>query len=725
MENQNLADFDEIAPLHREDNFGSSGEAAPKAPANKPMNAQKMTLGCLFIFLSVFLILLLAMAFGLSADENTITSLGLNPSSLKNWSIGMVNFLFGAIALISLIVLIFGVSRRFLAGPDDKVGKSRATKRSLLSLGIFIVVVVLWSLVYGYFSQFEIKEPDLPVEIVTNPADTLNLTSPIQIEFSAERITSKFAKTYDIVSYEWDKESDGGVDATGIKNKIYFQDRGKNNGVYEVKLVIKLQPKAGGPIETREYQQEVSIAKQEIYGEITADKESGIVPLTVKLGSNTIKDPDGAKITNFSWDLNGDGRPDREGSTYGTAEWTFDKIGEHVVSLTVTSEDLNDSGTHETKTFKKTITVREPVDQVDASIWIEATPQSGYAPLAVSLFANYEKNTLQNSKIEKYEWQIGDGLATLWGQRAKYTFEKAGNYPVSLVVTFANGQTSTVTNEITVNDKSFSPKAVITTTPAATGTSKTVSGPAPLTVEFDGTKSTDPDDNIVKYEWDFDGDGLWDEEGSTVEHEFLNSKKYETTLRVTDADNNESRATVLVDVAEEKAIVNFGADRLSGPAPLTINFDASGSRVPTGKKIISYEWNFDSENSKSETFIYDRAQTSHIFGIVGEYPVTLTLHTDDGKKYSDTLKVVASNASLAADFTLSRVNGPAPLAISFDASASSGNFNKIAWDFGDGTTGTDVKPTHVFEKAGKYEVILRIYDPFGNVSQTSKIVTAN
>lgn len=725
MENQNLADFDEIAPLHPEDNFGSSGDSEKKAPPSKPINTRRMTFGCLFLFLAVFVILLLAMAFGLSADEGTITSLGLNPSSLKNWSIGMVNFLFGAIALISLIVLIFGLSRRFLSRQDDPASKSRATKHSILSFVIFTIVVVLWSVVYGYFSQFEIKEPDLPVEIVTVPADTLNLTSPLQIEFSAERIASKFINTYDIISYEWDKESDGGVDATGIKNKIYFQDGGKNNGVFEVTLVVKLSPKGGGPVETREYQQKVSIAKQEIYGEIKADKESGVVPLKVKLDSNEIKDPDGAKITNFSWDLNGDGRPDREGATYGTAEWTFDTIGEHVVSLTVTSADFSDTGAHETKTFKKTITVREPTDTVDADIWIEATPQTGYAPLAVTLFGNYQKNSLQDSKIEKYEWQIGDGLATLWGQRAKYTFEKAGNYPVSLVVTFANGQTSTVTNEIVVSDQSFSPKAVITTTPAANRSTKKVSGPAPLTVEFDATSSTDPDDNIVKYEWDFDGDGLWDEEGSTVKHEFLNSKEYETALRVTDADGNEARATIPVNVEEENAIVSFGANRLSGPAPLTINFDASGSRVPTGKKIISYEWNFNSLNNKSETFIYDRAQTSHIFGIVGEYVVTLTLHTDDGGKYAGTLKIMASNASLAADFTPSRTSGLAPLGVSFDASASSGNITKLDWNFGDGTTSSTEKPTHVFEKAGKYEVVLRVYDSFGNVSQTSKIITVN
>ena len=727
MDQPNFSDFEEVAAPKHEENFASQNEGSKNPSSHKPVSAKRVTFGCLFLFLSVFLILILAMAFGLNAREETIISLGLNPASLKNWTIGMVNFLFGVIALISIIVIVINIARRFLAKKEDVSTKSSALKKIFLGVVVFLATIGLWFVIYDYFSQFELKEPELPIEIVTTPENTLDLVSPIRIEFSAERITEKFQREYDIISYEWDKESDGGVDATGPKVTIYFIDGGKKNGVFDVNLVVKMQPRGGGPIESREYKKQVSISRQEIYGEIKTDKGSGEAPLTVRFDASDIKDPSLAKITNFSWDLDGDGRPDRDGSSYGTTEWTFETIGEHTVTVTVTSEDFNDDGTHEQKTFEKKITVREAAGTVKSNVWIEATPQRGFSPLAVTLVAKQESVDSQLPRIDKYEWRIGDGLETLWGQRTRYTFEKPGNYPVSLVVTFANGQTSSATEEIVVNDESFSPQAVITTEPEINRTKKAVSGPAPLLVEFSATDSTDPDDNIIKYEWDFDGDGLWDEEGSLVSHEFRDSGEFESTLRVTDADGNESRSEIMIDVEEENAIINFGADKLSGAAPVIVNFDASGSRVPTGKKIISYEWNFNSASHRNqkENFIYERAQTSHVFETVGEYIVKLTLHTDDGGEYSDTLKIVASYTSLTADFTLSRTNGSAPLAVSFDAEKSTGNIDHVEWDFGDGATSTSETPSHIFKNPGKYEVVLKIYDAFGNVSQTSKTVTVN
>ncbi|MFH0776521.1 MAG: PKD domain-containing protein [Patescibacteria group bacterium] len=692
----------------------------------KPVNPKKLAFGCLGLLFGIIAILIIAMAFGMNAREETIISLGLNPVSLKNWTIGLISIFFGTFALTSIIAFVFNLSRRLLVAKDDSIGKSKSLEHTIASGLIFVAVIGVWFVVYDYFSQFKMTETELPVEIVTNPASTFDLTSPVRIDFSAERITAKYEKIYDIVSYEWDKEGDGGVDTTGPKVTIYFPNGGKNNGVYNVNLLVKMQPKAGGDIVTQQYQKQVSISKQEIYGEIGVDKESGEVPLTVKFDANNITDPNGAKITNYTWDLDNDGRPDRDGPSYGKTEWTFDTIGEHTIKLTVTSADFNPDGTHETKSFEKKITVREPAGSVKSEIWIEAKPSKGFAPLTVNFAAKQKSTEIVLPRVEKYEWQIGDGLATLWGQNAHYTFEKTGNYPIALTVTFANGQVAKATEEIVVNDESFSPTAVIVTEPTINQMQKAVSGPAPLTVKFDGSKSKDPDDNIVKYEWDFDGDGLWDAESNLASYQFIKAGNYKTTLRVTDADGNESRATVAVVVGEEKAIVDFGADRVAGPAPLTVNFDASGSYVPTGKKITSYEWNFNSQNTNGkQTFIYDRAQTSHVFGAIGEYPVKLTLHTNDGEEYSGTLKIVVANASLVADFTLSRTSGSAPLAISFDATKSSGSIARVEWDFGDDSTSLDKKPTHIFEKAGRYEIVLKIYDTFGNISQTSKIVTVN
>lgn len=55
-------------------------------------------------------------------------------------------------------------------------------------------------------------------------------------------------------------------------------------------------------------------------------------------------------------------------------------------------------------------------------------------------------------------------------------------------------------------------------------------------VTFDASASFDVDGQIVKYEWDFDGDGTTDAEGVVVTHVFERSGEFPVTLTVTDDD---------------------------------------------------------------------------------------------------------------------------------------------------------------------------------------------
>jgi hypothetical protein len=67
---------------------------------------------------------------------------------------------------------------------------------------------------------------------------------------------------------------------------------------------------------------------------------------------------------------------------------------------------------------------------------------------------------------------------------------------------------------------------------------------------------------------------------------------------------------------------------------------------------------------------------------------------------------------LSAGFEVDRQRGEAPLEVRFE-NFSVGEIDGFAWDFGDGTRGTERAPAHVYAKPGRYDVTLEVTGPGG------------
>ena len=76
-------------------------------------------------------------------------------------------------------------------------------------------------------------------------------------------------------------------------------------------------------------------------------------------------------------------------------------------------------------------------------------------------------------------------------------------------------------------------------------------------ITFDATASTDPDNNIETYTWDF-GDGTTGS-GAIVQHTFANGGTYPVMLTVTDADDASSTATATATVSDVAPTATFNA----------------------------------------------------------------------------------------------------------------------------------------------------------------------
>lgn len=137
-----------------------------------------------------------------------------------------------------------------------------------------------------------------------------------------------------------------------------------------------------------------------------------------------------------------------------------------------------------------------------------------------------------------YAWDVdGDGTADLSGQTVTTTFDAPGTYDVTLVVTDADGASSTVVRTVEV---------VANNTPTAIATTSTQKAEQGEVVHFTGSASTDPDGDELTYHWDF-GDGTT-AEGEVVSHAFPEQGKYVVTLTVSDGFGGVSTDTIEVKV---------------------------------------------------------------------------------------------------------------------------------------------------------------------------------
>ncbi len=87
-------------------------------------------------------------------------------------------------------------------------------------------------------------------------------------------------------------------------------------------------------------------------------------------------------------------------------------------------------------------------------------------------------------------------------------------------------------------------------------------------------------------------------------------------------------------------VAHLLATPTSGPAPLTVGFNALGSVDPDGT-IVSYAWNFGDGQSGTGP------QVSHLYSQPGAYTAMLTVTDDDGASASTTVLITASSSSIS------------------------------------------------------------------------------
>jgi PKD repeat protein len=155
---------------------------------------------------------------------------------------------------------------------------------------------------------------------------------------------------------------------------------------------------------------------------------------------------------------------------------------------------------------------------------------------------------------------------------------------------------------------------------------------------------------------------------------------------------------------EDPPAAQFVAYPLQGTAPLTVLF----LDLSTGT-TRSREWDFGDGTISADPF------PLHTYERPGTYTVKLSVSNTGGTStlvMQDFIRVTAGSPP-KAQFSSYPREGTAPLTVTF-LDLSTGFPSTREWDFGDGTTSTDLNPIHIYGNPGKYTVSLTVANDAGS-----------
>ena len=247
-------------------------------------------------------------------------------------------------------------------------------------------------------------------------------------------------------------------------------------------------------------------------------------------------------------------------------------------------------------------------------------------------------------------------------------------------------------------------------------------------VLFDASTSTTTGAPIIRYAWDF-GDRRPGATGITATHSYGDPGTFVVTLTITDAVGGSASTSQSVTVGQgAEPTASFTSSPAAPTLLQQVFFNASASRAATGRRIVSYSWDFGDGAAGSGV------QTSHTYAAEGTYTVTLTVVDDVGHAGSTSSALTVGAGGTGSTVTVAR--GVASTTVTttgtnivFDGTTSTAATGQIissyTWTFGDASSTTGPTATHAYSAAGIYTVTLTVIDSAGGSSSASIIITVS
>lgn len=357
---------------------------------------------------------------------------------------------------------------------------------------------------------------------------------------------------------------------------------------------------------------------------------------------------DDGTIVKYEWDFDGKGTYDWSSTAAGDVQYWYTEAGAHLARFRVT----NDKGYVSSRGVSINVAQADLGAGVSSPVTsgVSASAINGAAPLAI-MFTGAGSDA--DGYVAGYEWDFnGDGEYDSYSNSSgniTHTYHEVGTYAPTFRITDNDGLTDSATLAIEVFDGSTGPTASAGINAAA--------GVAPHMVEFYAIGSTG---DITAYEWDFDGDSVYDWSASqetVATHIYGEPGTYEARLKVTDTGGISDTDTVKVRVEFNAGLTPPTAigsvDVSNGIVPFTATFTHSSS---VGI-ITKYEWDFrgDKEYNWSSSSGDDKA---YLYTRPGYYLAALRATEDNGLTDMTYLPMVVMGPDQAGAVFASYIKSP-------------------------------------------------------------------
>ena len=347
-------------------------------------------------------------------------------------------------------------------------------------------------------------------------------------------------------------------------------------------------------------------------------------------------------------------------------------------------------------------------------------------------FVSYSTDP-DNDNLSFY-WDFGDDGPVNFskpdaeGQVVSHAFGFPGNYTITHWVV----ETDTP-EHLTDSDTSWANILDCPGHPPIASAGPDITAEVNTEVTFKGLGSSPNEDgSITKYEWDFEGDMVWDWNSTSTgraQHVYLVVGNYIAIFRVTDDTGRTATDTTYVNItmkANIDPVADAGEDQTVFVGQEVV-FNGTGSDIDG--QVVQYRWDFDGDgvwDFENET----SGAVNHIYDRPGVFKAILQVMDDrGGTNRSECIVTVVETqppiANAGGDLTVEC--GKIVYLDGWASSDPEGQQIAYSWDFdnddGIQMDATGPKVYHTYGKGGNYTVTLTVTDERGMTSDDTATIT--